>query len=310
MSDAPGPVLLWGEDVFLLREAALERLAGVQPVEIDARDWQGGETADLATPSLFGERRALLVTGCRALPEHALSELAAYLGAPAPDAQLVLVADVAERGKAPAALTKLMKGRGEVVEVNMGRRDLPGWVVERGRKHGLTVAPEGARSLVDALGESPAALDSALEQLRGAFPAERITRQQVQSQFQGLGDQRVWDLCDRMFARDVPGSIRSLRSLLDGREDALVVLGGIASRLRDLLRVKSLPERMPPADMAKAAGLRFDWQVRRYRDQARRFSFDELLRFHGRVVDADRDLKSGGQGDVVLAALVSSVAGD
>ena len=62
------------------------------------------------------------------------------------------------------------------------------------------------------------------------------------------------------------------------------------------------------ADLARAAGLRFEWQVRRYRDQARRFSLDELVRLHGRVVDADRDLKSGGQGDVVLAALVSSVA--
>jgi DNA polymerase-3 subunit delta len=301
-------VLLWGEDAFLLREAALERLAGVQPVAVDARDWQGGETADLATPSLFGERRALLVTGSRALPEQALSELAAYLAAPAPDAQLVLVAEVAERGKAPAALTKLMKGHGEVVEVNVGRRDLPGWLAERGRKHGLTVAPDAARALVDVVGESPAALDSALGQLRAAFPVERITRQHVRSQFQGLGDQRVWDLCDRMFARDVPGSIRSLRSLLDGREDPLVVLGGIAARLRDLLRVKSLPERIPPADVARAAGLRFDWQVRRYRDQARRFSLDELVLLHGRVVDADRDLKSGGPGDVVLATLVASVA--
>jgi DNA polymerase III subunit delta len=201
-----------------------------------------------------------------------------------------------------------MKGHGDVVEVNVGRRDLPGWVVERGRTHGLTVAPDGARALVDAVGESPAALDSALEQLRAAFPAERITRQVVQSQFQGLGDQRVWDLCDRMFARDVPGSIRSLRSLLEGRDDPLVVLGGIASRLRDILRVKALPERMPQSEVARAAGLRFDWQVRRYRDQARRFSLDDLIRLHGRVVDADRDMKSGGQGDVVLTALVASVA--
>jgi len=303
-----GAVLLWGEDAFLLREAALERLAGVQPVEIEGRDWGGGETADLATPSLFGERRALMVTDCRALPEGALVELAGYLASPAPDSQLVLIAEVAERGKAPAALARLFKGRGEVVEVNVARRDLPGWVAERGRRHGLTVAPDGARALVDMLGESPAALDSALEQLRVAFPTERITRHQVQSQFKGLGDQRVWDLCDRVFSRDLPGSIRSLRSLMDGREDPLVILGGLASRLRDLLRVKALPERMAPADAARAAGLRFDWQVRRYRDQARRFTLDELVQFHGRIVDADRDLKSGGPGDVVLPSLVSSVA--
>ncbi len=303
-----GAVLLWGEDSFLLRDAALEILGGVQPVEVEASDWRGGETADLATPSLFGEPRALLVTGCRTLPEAGLAELASYLTAPAPDAQLVLVAEVAERGKPPAALTKLLKQHGRVTQVAVARKDLPAWVLRRAGTHGLALPPDAARALVDVVGESPAGLDSALEQLRTAFPNERITREQVVSQFQGLGDQRVWDLCDRVFTRDLSGSIRSLRALLEGREEPLVILGGIASRLRDVLRIKSLPERMPAADVARAAGLRHDWQVRRYREQARRFTVEELVRFHGRVVDADRDLKSGGQGDVVLPALVASVA--
>ena len=46
--------LLWGEDAFLLREAALQLLFGVHPNEVDAAAWQGGELQDLATPSLFG----------------------------------------------------------------------------------------------------------------------------------------------------------------------------------------------------------------------------------------------------------------
>ena len=81
MSPRKPPVhLLWGEDAFLLREAALELVGpDVQPREIDGPEWQGGETADLATPSLFGEARALVVTDCRNLPDDALRELAAYL---------------------------------------------------------------------------------------------------------------------------------------------------------------------------------------------------------------------------------------
>ena len=63
------------------------------------------------------------------------------------------------------------------------------------------------------------------------------------------------------------------------------ILGGIASRLRDLLRVRALPERMPLTEVAKTAGLRFDWQARRYRDQARRFSIEELVRLHARLAD-------------------------
>ena len=53
--------LFWGEDEFLLRQAALQFLEerAAKATEVDAREWQGGEISDLSTPSLWGERRAL-----------------------------------------------------------------------------------------------------------------------------------------------------------------------------------------------------------------------------------------------------------
>ena len=123
MSPKAAPVtLLWGEDEFLLREAALELLGDLQPVEVDGGLWRGGETGDLATPSLFGERRALLVSNARALPDEGVRELARYFDAPDPGAPLVLVAVVGDRAKAPAALVKLVKGVGTVTEVKIQRK--------------------------------------------------------------------------------------------------------------------------------------------------------------------------------------------
>jgi len=302
-------LLLWGEDPFLLREAAMEALHGVRPTEVDASEWQGGETSDLATPSLFGEERALLVTGCRSLPEQVARELAGYLASPAPDARLVLAAEVAERGKPPAGLVKMVQAAGTVRQVALARRDLPQWVRDRAERWSVSVSPDAARALVDVLGESPASLDAALEQLADAFGSERVTRRHVESQFRGLGEQRVWDLCDHLFERDAARAVRSLRSLLETREEPLAILGGVASRLRDIIRVKALPDRMPQAELAKAAGLRFDWQVRRYREQARRFTMGELVAAHERIAQADRDLKSGATGDVVLPVLVTEIAG-
>lgn len=312
MTPRKAPVyLLWGEDAFLLRDAAL-RLIGpeVQPREIEGAEWQGGETADLATPSLFGEARALLVTDCRSLPEGAMNELAVYLASPVPDAPLVLCATVSERGKAPTALVKLVQPVGQVHEVKVARKDLAGWVLARAKVKGTELAPDGAAALVDVLGEDPASLDQAIEQLGSAFPGERITRDLVAKQFRGLGEQHIWDLCDKAFGKDLAGSMRSLRTLLEARDDPLMILGGIVSRLRDLMRVKALPERVPLADVAKSAGLRFDWQARRYRDQARRFTMDELVDIHTRIVEADRALKSGATDDVVLPLLVTAIAGE
>ena len=302
--------LLWGEDEFLLREAALELLGDLQPVEVDGGLWRGGETADLATPSLFGERRALLVSNAKALPDEGVRELARYLEAPDPGAPLVLVAVVGDRAKAPAALVKLVKGVGTVTEVKIQRKELPGWLLKRATAKGLELAPDGAAALVDTLGEDPGALERALEQLATAFTGERITREIVARQFRGLGEQHVWDLCDRAFSRDLPGAMRSLRTLLEAGEAGLMLLGAITSRLRDLIRVASLPERLAPADAARQAGLRFDWQVRRYRQQAKRFSAEDLAGLHERIAWADRALKSGATDDVVLPMLVAAIAGE
>lgn len=303
-------VLLWGEDGFLLREAALEILGDLQPVEVDGGAWQGGETADLTTPSLFGERRALVVSNAKALPDAGIRELARYLEAPDPDAPLILMAVVGERAKAPAALAKLVHGVGVVTEVRLQRKDLPGWLIRRARARELTLAPEGATALIETLGEDPAALDQALDQLAAAFPGQRVTRDVVVAQFRGLGEQHVWDLCDKAFARDLPGAMRSMRTLLESGDAGLLILGGITSRLRDLMRVKALPERIAPAEAARRAGLRFDWQVRRYREQARRFSMEELTALHERIAWADRAMKSGATDDVVLPMVVAAIAGE
>ena len=306
----PPVYLLWGEDAFLLREAAFELLGDLRPTEVDAAEWRGGETADLATPSLFGERRALLVSNAKALPEDGVRELGRYLAAPDPDAPLIVLAVVGERAKAPVALTKLVKDVGTVTEVKIQRKELAAWILRRAKAKELDLAPDGAAALIETLGEEPGALDQALDQLASAFGGQRVTRDIVAGQFRGLGEQHVWDLCDKAFAKDLPGAMRSLRTMLASGEAGLLILGSITARLRDLVRVKALPERMSQTDAARAAGLRFDWQVRRYREQARRFSPEDLAEIHEVIAWADRALKSGATDDVVLPLVVTQIAGE
>ena len=301
-------VLLWGDSDHLLRLAAAEALEGVRPTEIDAIEWQPAATSDLATPSLFGEPRALLISDAQHLREEGLAEVAAYAAAPSPDARLILAAVVSSRAKGPpAALGKALKGKAEVRRVAVDRKDLPAWVRSRARTRGMKAEAAAASILVQTVGEDPAVLDQALTQIQAAFPVEGLTSQTVAAQFRGFGDRRIWELCDAAFGRNLPTATRCLAGLLESREEPLAVLGGISSRLRDLLRVRSLPDRMPPGEVARAADLRFDWQARRYREQARLFTPQELAEIHARLVDADRSLKLGASGDVVLPMLVTKI---
>jgi DNA polymerase III subunit delta len=306
---APPVTLLWGEDDFLVREAALALLGDTKATEVDAAEWQGGELQGLATPSLFGEPRALLVNDARSLRKETLDEIGRYLTAPDPDATLVLACVVADRGKVPAALQKLVEPLGEIRKVDIARKDLEPWLVGRAKQLGLDLAIPGARALVETLGPEPGQLVAALGQLQDAFAGQRVGPREIAGQFRGLGEQKTWDLCDRAFGKDLPGAIRSLRSIEEGGDEAIMVLGGIAARLRDLLKVRSLPDRMPPAQVAKEAGLRFDWQARRYQQQARNFSIEQLVALHDRVTEVDRALKSGSTGDVVMPTLVTAIAG-
>lgn len=282
----------------------------MRPSEIEAAAWRPGTTADLATPSLLGEERGLLVTGLQAAPAEALDEIARYALEPNPDARLVLTHVVSPRAKGPPAkVLKLLQGRARIERVAIDRKDLPRWVLERAKKHDLKATPAGATALVETVGEDPAVLGQSVAQIADAFRDEGLTPATVAAQFRGFGERRIFELCDAAFGGNARDALRYLAAMLGAREQPLAILGGVAARARDLLRVRSLPPAMPLKDVAREAGLRFDWQARRYREQAGRYEPEDLADIHRRVVEADAHLKQGGQGDVVLTMLVTRIAG-
>jgi DNA polymerase-3 subunit delta len=302
-------ILLWGEDRFLLREAGRAAFGTTDPTVAGGPEWRSGLTADLATPSLLGEARGLLVVDAEDLTTEALDEIARYASAPSPDGRLVLCWTVGGRAKGPPkGVVSRLGESGEVRRVAVDRKDLPRWVLDRAKRRGVKATPQGAGALVQTVGEDLAALDQAVEQLATARPDEGITPATVAGQFRGFGDRRTWELCDAAFAGDAATALRALAGMLRAGEEPLMILGGIAARLRDLLRVASLPPRTPLGDVARAAGLRFDWQGRRYRDQARRYTPARLKALHAELVEADRSLKQGGVGDVVLPLVTSRIA--
>ncbi len=167
--------LLWGEDDFLLREAAFQVLGDLRPTEVDAASGGAARCQDLATPSLFGERRALLITDARSLSKEAMAELVAYLSAPDPDSPLVICCRTAERGKPPVALERAVKPVGDVRELE-AREEGPRAVADPARAWTTDRpgAPGGSLARGDA-GGGPRRAGQALEQLASAFAGQRIT---------------------------------------------------------------------------------------------------------------------------------------
>ena len=49
-------------------------------------------------------------------------------------------------------------------------------------------------------------------------------------------------------------------------------------------------------------------QARRYQQQARNFSIEQLVDVHDRITEADRAMKSGAGADVVMPTLIAAIA--
>lgn len=306
---ASSVALYWGADGFLLREKALRFLSGhgVDADEVRGAEWRGDEVTNLSTPSLFGERRGLFVSGAEGLPAAAVAEVGEYVRAPAPDAALAVT--LVTGGRTVPALAKAVKqGGGLVEQVALKPKELPIWVGVRARDRGADLSSAAAGTLVDVVGEDAATLDQAVEQLVNAFPGRRIGPPEVHQQFKGLGERKVWTLCDQAFSGKAGDALVTLRSLLADRQEGVMILGGISSRLRDLIRVRSLPPGTPAGRVAKEAGLRFDWQGRNYLRQASRYPPGRLAEIMDSVVECDRALKSGVPEDVALPELVIAMA--
>ncbi len=166
MADAPGkPVyLLTGSDRPKI-ETALARLrAHFAPEATDtvsALDTSAEAAVALCnTGSLFGDARLVVVEevdgrrdsdnrrkgGWKAADVDAISS---YLASPAPDTVLALVG---EDVKKTTALWKTCKKAGDVLEYDVAKKAIQGWVATQFRQRGVQAEPEACALLVQLIG--------------------------------------------------------------------------------------------------------------------------------------------------------------
>ena len=125
----------------------------------------------------------------------------------------MICAQVGDRAKVPAALDKMVKPVGQVLEVKIARKDLEPWLMQRAKRDELDITPPAVARARGDPRRGAGQLVGRARQLGSAFSGQRITPQIVAQQFRGLGEQKVWDLCDRAFAKDLPArSARGARS--------------------------------------------------------------------------------------------------
>jgi DNA polymerase-3 subunit delta len=316
MPPAPGSVpvtVVLGEEELLAEravaeaiEAATERLGpGTTVEEVRGGALPDGFAMGLATASLFGGGRVVVVEEAEALDGPARAAVLALAADPSPATAVVLRAAAPGR---QARFFKDLQPHAAVVQVAKLRpSERASWLRGEVRRLGRKADEAAVAALIDTVGQDLRELAGAVAKLHVAVPPPAVlTAGHVTEFLAQTADRGIFELTDAVFAADAATALDRLDALLDQGEDAIRLLGFLASQLRLLLRVADRPG-VPAAQVAQlVGGGTRDWQVERARRQLRRFHPEDLRRALDLIAEADFDIRNGTASQRLLLELLIS----
>lgn len=253
---------------------------------------------------MLSKWRLVLVRNAHEWKGEDLEALASYASAPTPSTVLVLLADKFD-GRTRAVT--LLKKKGFLFDAEPPREDdLVPWLEAEARRRGATFAPGAATALVLAVGPNLSALSDALERVHLYAAGRAITEQDVDEGVASTRDVSRFDLPDAIVeknpARALPllhNVVKQLKQSKQREAAGLLILGLVASKLRQVARVRDAMDRGEDLSSAKIP----PFLVGKVTAQARKWSAPQLARAIRICARLDERLKSGGGRDRDLRLL-------
>jgi DNA polymerase III subunit delta len=303
--------LVMGEEELLADRAVAEAVAAAVTElgpettmeEVRAGALPDGFAMDLATPSLFGGGRVVVILDAEALDAGARGAVLAVVADPGPGTALVLRAAGVGR---QAKFFKQVQEHARVKQVaKLKPSERASWLRAEVRRHGRQADQAATAALLDTVGSDLRELAGAVAKLHVAVPPPApLTAAHVAEFLSHTADRGVFELTDAVFAGNAATALGHLDSLLGQGEDVLGLLAMLARQLRLLLRVSDHPgESAGQVAQLIGAGTR-DWQVERARRQARKFRPEDLRRGLDLIAQADAEVRNGTLPNRLLIELV------
>lgn len=264
-----------------------------------AAEVQIGDISDALAPSLFSERRALILKDLQDLPEESKEEVTRYLEQMDPTMTVIFVHKGGVKGK--ALLDALKKAKPEVIACDAIKKDLEkedfvkGLFQDAGRK-----ATAGAiKAMVASLGSDMRELQSAVSQISLDAPAGAIDEAIVDKFQQGRIETTGFDVADATIDGNLPVALITLRSALETGTDPVMVTSAIASSLRSLAKVSGTNRGAKSFELAGELGMA-PWQIDKARRQLQSWTPRGIATAVEAIAKADADVK-GASSDPIYA---------
>lgn len=264
-----------------------------------ATDAIAGDISDALAPSLFSERRALIIRDLQDLPEENREEITRYLQLPDANTTLIFVHKGGVKGK--ALVDAIKKARPEIIACDTLKKDsekeefVKSLLLDLGRK----ASPSAVAALVGALGNDLRELQGAVGQISADAPLGVIDEAMVDKYHQGRVETTGFDVADATLAGNLSAALICLRGALETGTDPVMIASAIASALRSLAKVSGTNRSQKSFELAGTLGMA-PWQIDKARRQLNRWSPTQIADAVIAIAQADAEVK-GAASDPIYA---------
>ena len=258
-----------------------------------------GDIADALAPSLFSERRALILRDLQDLPEENKDEITRYLTSPDETMTVVFVHKGGVKGK--ALLDAIKKVKPEIISCEPLKKEAEkeSFVKELFLDIGRKATSGAVSALVGALGSDMRELQAAVSQIAADAPAGVIDEVMIDKFHQGRVETTGFDVADATLDGDLSAALIALRSALETGTDPVMITSAIASSLRSLAKVSGANRATKSFELAGPLGMA-PWQIDKARRQLHRWSPGAMADAVGAIAQADAEVK-GAASDPIYA---------
>jgi DNA polymerase III subunit delta len=310
---APLTLAVGQEDLLLDRAVQqVVEAARAADADTDVRDLtpdqlQPGTLAELTSPSLFSERKVVIVRNAQDLAADTVKDVKNYLGAPAEEITLVLLHAGAAKGKALLDAARKAGAREIACPRTTKAAERLSFVRSEFRALGRSATPEACQALVDSIGSDLRELASAASQLV-ADVEDTIDEAVVGRYYTGRAEASSFTVADRAVEGRAAEALEALRWSLSTGVAPVLITSALAQGVRAIGKLSSARGGGRPADLARELGMP-PWKIDRVRQQMRGWTPDGVAAALRAVADADAGVKGGGDDpEYALEKAVVSVA--
>lgn len=175
-------------------------------------------------------------------------------------------------------------------------KNMAEWIAKRAIAYEAQIEPRAAILLAEWVGQDIYTADNEVAKLVAFVGGARpIKEADVEALSANEVESKIWEIADLVGGRRGKQALTLAHKLLDEGQEAIPLLGMIYGQYRKLLMIKAFEAEGVNGNLVEALALRGNvaWTVGRLREQAAKYSYDELQKIHRTLLDTDFKVKTG-----------------